>query len=370
MKKLKLNCIFAGLAILTALASCRKSNVTPNTGGQNVAYQDGLYILNQGSGFSSFNSTLTFYNFAQKALIPDQYSVANKTRIGGVGNDVEIYGSKMYIVATISSVVDVVDPKTTKLIKQDSIIAHNYVIQPPLYSHLREPRSIAFYKGNAFITSFDGTVAVMDTTTLTITKYITVGRYPEGLAVANNKLYVANSGGGLDSTVSVVDLNTLTEIKKIKVIPYPERIAADNYGNVYVMSVMDYGNDYQPVTYGGMTIIDNKTDLVKSQPPINAGFDISATIQGDSLYYSTLDNKIAIYNTKTQTAASDSFIKDGTKITKPYAITISPVTGEVFVTDAKDYLSNGVLYAFDKTGKLEYTLPTGINPGRILLLNK
>jgi hypothetical protein len=45
-------------------------------------------------------------------------------------------------------------------------------------------------------------------------------------------------------------------------------------------------------------------------------------------------------------------------------------TGEVFVTDAKDYTSAGAVFAFDKTGKLEYSITAGINPGKIAFLKQ
>src|SRR5258708_39980473 len=93
----------------------------------------GIFILNQGSGFGGsigYNSSLTFYNQVTKALIADEYSVANAMGIGAIGNDMAIYGSKMYIVATISSVVDIVDPGTARLIKQDSLVIVNYVVTP------------------------------------------------------------------------------------------------------------------------------------------------------------------------------------------------------------------------------------------------
>ncbi|MDP9041391.1 MAG: YncE family protein, partial [Bacteroidota bacterium] len=221
---------------------------------------------------------------------------------------------------------------------------------------------------NAYISSYDGTVAVLDTATLSITKYITVGSYPEGLVVANDKLYIANSGAGRTNTVSVIDLAKLIEIKKITVIPYPITMAADDFGNVYVMSAVDYISD--SITYGGMTVIDSKTDLVKSQPAVSVGFNIPITMQGDFIYFFTLDNKLAVYNAKTQTFVTGNFIADGSIITSPMAITVSPLTGEVFIGDGKDNISNGNLYAFDKNGKLEYTLTTGINPGKIVLLNE
>ena len=91
---------------------------------------------------------------------------------------------------------------------------------------------------------------------------------------------------------------------------------------------------------------------------------------GDFVYYVTADNKIAVYNAKTQAAAQANFITDGTVITTPYAISVDEISGEVFISDAKDYSSNGTLYAFDKTGKKEYSITTGINPGRITFVNK
>jgi YVTN family beta-propeller protein len=364
MKQIKLNHLFIALAFITTLASCHKDKVVP-VSDTPTAVRAGLYVLNQG-GFMSNNSTLTFYNYTTKQLTPDLYSSVNGKPLGDTGNDIEIYGSKMYIVVNYSSVVDVVNAKTGKLIKQDSLIDHN--LKTPAFG--RQPRNVAFYKGNAFISSYDGTVAVMDTSTLTISKYITVGRNPEQLVVSNNKLYVANSGGlntngVFDNTVSVIDLNTLTETKKITVVANPVSVVADTYGHVYVLSIGDYAS-----IAGGMTIIDNTTDLVKSQPAVSVGFFVPMTISGDFVYYLTADNKVAVYNAKTQTAAQASFITDGTAITAPFTIAADPQSGEVFVTDAKDYASNGTLYAFDKTGKKEYSITTGISPGKIALLNK
>ncbi|QEC79907.1 YncE family protein [Mucilaginibacter ginsenosidivorax] len=364
MKQTKLNYLFIASTMIALLSSCHKDKIVPTTDTP-TAERAGLYILNQG-GFGSNNSSLTFYNYTTKLLTADFYSSVNGSPLGDTGNDAQIYGSKMYIVVNVSSVVDVVNAKTGKLIKQDSIV--NTTLKNK--ARARQPRSIAFYKSNAFITSYDGTVAVMDTATLTISKYITVGRNPEQLVVSNGKLYVANSGGlsstgVFDNTVSVIDLGTLTETKKITVTANPVSMATDAYNNVYVVSLGDYNK-----IAGGLTIIDSKTDVVKTAPVISVGYIIPITVSGDFVYYLTADNKVAVYNAKTQTAVQANFITDGTVITTPYTIAADPTTGEVFVTDAKDYASNGTLFAFDKTGKKEYAITTGINPGKVILVNK
>jgi YVTN family beta-propeller protein len=357
MKQFKLKSLLSAIAILSVLASCQKDNkiiVNP------PAATSGVYVLNQGN-FNANNSTLSFYDYATKSTTSDMFSAANGTKLGDTGNDAKIYGSKMYIVVNVSSTVEVVNVKTAKSIKQIKLF--NGAVA-------RQPRYVVFNKNKAYISSYDGTVAVMDTTTLAIEKYITVGRNPEQMVVSNGKLYVANSGGlsfgNPDKTVSVIDLNTVTETKKIEVIANPSSMAADSYGNVYVLSNGDYAT-----ILPGITIIDNTTDAVKTQSPtLGSAHANSIVVDGDFAYFLMSDKKVLVYNVKTQTVAKASFITDGTVITTPYSIAYDSTTGEVFVTDAKDYASNGELFAFDKDGKKEYSITTGINPGTIVLVNK
>jgi YVTN family beta-propeller protein len=365
------NCLKSILVILVGLtiASCRKYTMPPGptVGASPIT---GLYILNDGLVDVS---SLLFYNLSTRQVTLDQYLAVNGKPLGNMANDLEIYGSKMYIVVANSNVVDIVNPKTGKLIKQDSLV--NAVIGPPWYDHDKVPRNIAFYKGNAYISCHDGTVAVMDTVTLSINTTITLPGffYQEGLVIANNKLYVADAGLGVTNTVSVIDLATNKEIKRIPVIPDPISLASDNYDNVYVMS--SYTDDFQNynISPGGMTIIDSKTDNVRPAPIVAAGniekTSIPITVNGDLVYYATGDNKIAIYNAKTQAPVSASFVTDGTFIQCPYSITVNSATGEVYIGDAKGDVSNGSIDVFDKTGKLEYSFPTGVFPVKIKLLD-
>ena len=353
MRSFKLKNLIILSAAVAALSACTKDrvDVTPD---KPTAERAGVYVLSQGN-FGANNSTLSFYNYTTKQLTADFYGGANPgKKIGDTGNDIGIYGSKIYIIVNNSGNIVVVNAKTGVLIKEIA---------------LNQCRNVVFYKSNAFVTSYDGKVAVIDTASLTITKNITVGRNPEQMVISNNKLYVANSGGlsfgNPDKTVSVVDLTSLAETKKIDVIADPVSMTADNYGNVYVLSLGNF-NDIAP----GLTIIDNKTDVVKSKPVVTLGYNIPIIALGDFVYYPTADNKIAVYNTKTQKPEKDNFVTDGTTFTSAFALAADELTGEIFVTDAKDFSSNGTLTAFDKNGKKEYSIATGISPGRVILVNK
>jgi YVTN family beta-propeller protein len=349
MKQFKLHYLLIALSFAAVLASCKKGKEPEFT-----LPTQGVYVLNQGN-FNQNNSTLTYYDYRSKTATPDIYQSANSTKLGDTGNDVGIYGSKMYIVANNSNRVNITDAKTAKLTKQITIA---------------QPRFVVFYDKNAFVTSYNGTVSVIDTATLVITKTITVGRNPEQMAISNAKLYVANSGGldpsyNFDKTVSVIDLVTLTETKKITVTDNPVSMAADSYNNVYVLSMGNYGS-----VAGGLTVINATTDAVRSKPVVNLGYSIPMVAHGDYVYFPTADNKIALFNAKTQTLERPNFITDATSITTPYAIGFDSLTGHLFISDAKDYSSDGSLYAYDATGKRVYTVTTGINPGKIAFINK
>jgi hypothetical protein len=372
---------FFVFALFMALASCKKDKMASktNTPAEAANQETGLYVLNAGNvSLGSTSGTLTYYNFVSKATVPDQYNAANGTALGCSGNDIEIYGSKMYIVVTLLNAVDVVDAKTNKLIKQVSFVPNNWVNPAPLPMQGKEPRYIAFYKGNAFVSCNDGTVTVIDTATLAITKNIQVGanNFPQGLVVANGKLYIAAPGYEADitNTVFAVDLITLSVTKTITVIPDPENLVTDAYSNVYVTSAFTDDFNGGTLSTGGFTVINSQADTARSEIPTTTGvFEYNMTaipiaVTGDFVYYlAGQNNKIAVFNAKTQTLVSSNFIADGTSLIYPTAIAANAATGEIYITDAKDLTSNGSLYAFDKTGKLEYTLTTGINPVKIVL---
>lgn len=358
MKQFRLSSLFCTLALVAFLASCREDKVNPDTEPEPVAERKGIYVLAEGS-WNGNNSTLTYYNYENKALIADKFTSENGRGLGDTANDIVVYGSKMYIVVNVSSTIEVVNAQTAKSVKQ---------IEMKNDGVGRQPRHIVFDKGKGYISNFDGTVAVLDTATLTIEKYIAVGRNPEQLTIANGKLYVANSGGleylsgNYDKTVSVINLTTLTEISKINVVMNPQIVATDQYGDVYVLSTGNY-NDVGPA----LSIIDSKTDVVKSSTDFTGG---DFAIKGDTAYIPDYSGNVKLFNVKTETLISANFISDGTTIESIGAVTVDDLTGEVFVSDSKDYSSNGTVTCFNKSGVKQYSITAGINPNKVVFINK
>lgn len=195
-----------------------------------------LFVLSEGL-FNMNNSTLALYDLKNKSTEKNYFLKTNKRGLGDTANDMALYGSKLYVVVNVSSQIEVLDALTGKSIKQIPMFDDAGVA--------RQPRYIEFYESKAYVCSFDGTVARIDTTSLLVEKMVKVGKNPDGICVANNKLYVSNSGGlnfpNYDNTVSVIDIPSFEEIKKIEVAINPSIIHSDSQGDVYVVSRGDYG---------------------------------------------------------------------------------------------------------------------------------
>ena len=98
---------------------------------------------------------------------------------------------------------------------------------------------------------------------------------------------------------------------------------------------------------------------------------------GDSLYivssqWSNISQQTvtsyALFDVKEKQLRTDRFITDGTdsKINRPYSVFVNPISKEIFVSDAKNYVSPGTLYCFDQSGKLSWSVRTGDIPAHIV----
>lgn len=354
MKQVKRLSVLA-LGALLFFAACSK-NDTSAPAKTYKPLNDGLYVLNEG-GFQKNNASLTYYDPASKSATTDIYANINDSLLGDTGNDILIYGSKLYIVMNVSSNITVIDKRTCKSLKQ--IKAAD--------GRAWQPRNIVSYNGQLFVSAYDGTVSVIDTTLLQITKTIKVGTDPEGLVVSGTNLYVANSGGlnypNYDSTVSVIDLTTLTETKKIKTAINGKGLAVDPAtGNIYEATLGNYAN------IQGKIYVLNDNKLTDSLDVQTSG---RITIFNNKAYVFNMDyttNTGSISTIDLQTKAITNFITDGTMIQFPYGISIDEASGDVYITDALDGSSTGKVFCFDNTGKQKFWFGTGLFPDKVVFL--
>lgn len=337
---------------------------------ETVTAVEGFYLLNEGN-MGSNKSSLDYYDYLTGFYRRNIYSEVNPEAtlgLGDVGNDIKIYGNKIYAVINASNKIEVMDATTTKRLKVIDI---------------KNGRYVTFANGKVYVSAYDGQIELgnnspngfvseIDTTSLAVTRTVKVGRQPEEIAVVGQKLYVANSGGydaqKYERTVSVIDLVSFTKTKDIDVAINLHRLRADSEGDLYVSSRGDY---YEIPSK--LFVIDTKTDAVKKV------FDIACanlSIVGDKAYiigsefsYTTFDyvNSYSLIDVKTESLLSNSFLPKAVsdEIKTPYGIAVDLISLNVYITDAGDYVSPGKLYCIDKEGKTKFTVTTGDIPAHI-----
>ncbi len=386
MKRFSL--FYIAYLILAVVSSCREdfyiipsqnqdTGVAPTRG--NIL---GMYVLNEGN-MGSNKASIDFLDLDENKptvhYLRNIYSERNPNvvkELGDVGNDIKIYGSKLWIVVNVSNKVEVATADSCKRITQINIPNCRY---------------LAFKDGFAYVSSYVGPVKFdkdaplgmvykVDTVDFKKKDSVVVGYQPEELCIVDNKLYVANSGGyrapNYDQTLSEIDLTTFKEIRKIKVGLNPHHCQVDHYGQIWVTSRGNY-NDVPSRIY---RLYKARNQLYEVMDSIDTPVS-GLSIVGDSLYYygtawnnATATNNISygLINVRTHKIIDTNLFSAPQlkAITMPYGIIVNPVERDFYLMDAKNYVSSGSLLHFKPDGTYDWTVQTGDIPGHATFVYK
>jgi len=374
---------------LVAAAGCRKEDTLRFLPGENgepsdyevvdaavdaAAEPSGIYLVNEGNQGSN-KARLDFLNFHNGFYIRDVFTEYNPEVVKGLGdtgNDVQVYKGKVFVVVNGSHKVEIMDAYSMKRLAQVDV---------------PNCRFIAFDGNCAYVTSYvakdeeslktqKGALYCIDLGTYKVTGQVTVGYQPEQLVIMDGKAYVANSGGrakDYDNTVSVVDLKSMKVEYDIEVAVNLGLMLVDAEGTIWVSSQGNFRDVSSTLNY-----LVKKGDKYELGGTVNVPVS-SMALAGDKIYVigSTytpptwaLTTTYNIVNAKTRKLESGSFITDGTEsdITTAYTVTVNPGNGDIYVTDAKDYVSSGTLHCYTGSGKRKWSVRTGDIPARIAFL--
>ncbi len=387
MTTMKLKYLLLPMSLVAAaLAGCREDEVVapaeyepiPDAPAADTDIR-GFYLVNEGN-MGSNKCTLDYYDYLTGVYARNIYAERNPNvikELGDVGNDIGIYGSKLYVVVNCSHKVEVLDARSGVRIGQVDIPNCRYV---------------RFHRGKAYVSSYVGPVQLgadapkgavyqVDTLSLAITGQVTVGYQPEEMETVGDNMYVANSGGyrapEYDNTVSVIDLAGMRQVEMIPVGINLHRLKKDRYDRLWVTSRGDRLS--RPSRLYVMDRIPG-TDRMKVTDTLPVACSNMA-IHGNLLYFYAAEwsdltgsNTISygIIDIRTKEVVSTNFITDGTEreIAMPYGIAVHPETGDIYLTDAKNYVSSGTLYCFDSQGRKKWSVRTGDIPTAIAFLHK
>ncbi len=327
--------------------------------------ENGIYVLNSGSQKSKIPASLTYFDPSKNSSKPidDVFLNQNGIELGNGGQDLVIYGSKMYITLTESNCIYVTDKKG-KLLKYSD--GNNAIIKPMNSSNQpQKPRSAMAHKGKVYVSLYDGYIARIDTTTMKIDKLAALdATYPEEITIVGTNLYTVISdykGNGTGKDVAIIDLNTFSKTGSIPVALNPTKITNDDKGNLYVIS---NGN------YKDIPSCLQKIDVSNNYKVTELGTSVASNMEAgnDKIYLMREDYTIgktilSYYDIATNKIVNTPFVEtDKADISRAYNITKDPVTGNIYIATS-DYKNEGGMHIFNSKGNYIQSLKTaGINP--------
>jgi hypothetical protein len=332
---------FILILIVVLAVSCHKSpvretTVDPPDQETPASYKNGTLVINEGN-FNWGNASVTFINDSDKAVSQDVFNHVNGRSLGDVAQSMRIFNNKGYIVVNNSNKVEVVSMDDFSSLKSIS----------GFYS----PRYIEFIDSSkAYVSNLLRNISVVDLNTLTITKSIQTSSWTEGLVKYKNFAFVTSIGtynepsSKRDAQVLIIDTKSDEIIDSIKTGAEPIGIVIDKKEKIWVLCSGGYDSFESP------TLLRINPDLMSvekvftftgtsgtpSRLCINSG--------GDTLYF--LRNNVYQMSVNATAIPDQPVIASGGRAF--YGLGIDPKNGNIFVSDAVDYVQSGYVYQFNQ----------------------
>lgn len=343
--------------LITAVLSCSKTPVREDTSivnppPVNNSYQNGIFIVNEGN-YNWGNASITFISANDSTVEQDVFKAHNDRSLGDVAESMQAFNGKGFILVNNSNKIEVVSLKDFTSVK--SITGFN------------SPRFMAIFDSTkAYVTNMQNSISVIDLTSLTIKKSIYTNSWTESLINFNNFMFVSSIGimsnlsSQRNARILVIDTKSDQIVDSIKTGKEPICMVMDKKDKIWVLCTGGYDH-FEPPTLiridPSLRIVDKtfsfpNSDATPSRLCINE--------YKDTLYF--LNNGVYQMPVSSTTIPSSPFIPADQHLF--YGLDIQPLNGNIFVSDAKDYVQNGSVYQYNQqTGSLLRTFPAGRIPG-------
>ena len=349
-------------SLLFVLAACGPKDPIPQN---DVTIGKGVFVINEGN-FTYANSSLTFYNPEMDTVANNLFYRVNGSPIGDVGQSLCLLDGKLYIVVNNSNYIYKVDANT--------IVCDT--TQPYMVTGFVSPRyMLPVAPDKAYVSDLVSTeLWIVNPQDMTRTGSVEMGKSTETMVQVGQEVYVTNwsryyVAGMENNSVQVVDVNNNVKVAEIEVGMEPNGMVVDKNGMVWVLcegDSYDYENDV-PSTLWRINPTTKEASMIVSYElkALNLAIDPSGSylycIYGGDWTNGGDVRRIDIAN---PTEFDDFVIPAEGKMF--YKIAVNPNNGDIYLSDAKNYTTNGTVYRYTSDGVLMGSFDAGICPGFML----
>ncbi|HTX87646.1 MAG TPA: DUF5074 domain-containing protein [Bacteroidales bacterium] len=346
--------------LLFVLGSCskdpiREKQTNPPPPSTDTSYQYGDFVINEGN-FTWGNASVTYINPSENAVTQDIFYQANGRDLGDVAAMMKIHDSLAYLVVNNSNTIEVVKLKDFKSVKTIS------------GTGLNKPRAIEFVNDfeKAYVTNLVKDISVIDLKTNSVYKTIQTPNWTEGMVRYGNYIFFACIGGynlpnsERNPQILVVDILQDRIVDSIKTGKEPLGMVMDRKNKIWILCTGGYDNFEPPSLLRVDPVLQIVEQTFHFQNSTGTPSRLCINGTGDTLYF--LDNGVYQMPVTSADIPSAAFIPgDGHSF---YGLGIHPTTGNIFVSDAVDYVQNGTVYQYNQNdGSLIRSFEAGKIPG-------
>ena len=314
--------------------------------------------MNEGT-FTYANSSLSYYDFATNTVENNLFFRVNNAPIGDVGQSLTLIGDDLYIVVNNSKYIYKVDAKTIVYkAKIEGFTSPRYMLQVSA--------------DKAYVTDLVSTgFWVLNLNTLEKT-FVETGNTTEAIVKVGNEVFMSNWSNYYTITetsnhsIQVIDCVNDTLVETIDVAQEPNSMVVDKYNHIWVSC----SGGYMPPQDPAIICIDAAThQIIKRFDLAEGSYPSGLTIDGagENIFfmnggYGTLNiYKMSVDATE---IPETPFVTSGGKVF--YNLKVDPASGDLYVTDAKNYVQNGDLLHYSADGTLLGTYELGLIPSYML----
>lgn len=303
--------------------------------------QSSVIIINEGNmGYG--NASIDIYDPATGELGSSVFFKNNKRPLGDVLQSVTLFDGKAYLVVNNSSKIEVVDIDDFQFFGS--------------IKNLASPRYfLPINKNKAYVSDFQlNEIHVVDPQNFSKINSIPTTGWIEKMTIAKGKVFACNA---ISDEVWVIDPIRDSVISKIQVGVEPLEILTDKNNDVWVLCTGGFEEDFAQLLK-----IDAETEMIskaftfhniKSYPHC-----LKIDGAGQNLYF--LDVDLFKMPIDAISLPATALIKSNGRLL--YGLGVDPDNGDIYLTDAIDYLQKGIVYQYDRNGNLIYDFKAGIIP--------
>lgn len=337
------------IVLLTGLSACSDDPVSDDGEEQLTS----LLVANEGN-FSDGNGSLTSYNPETGQTVQQRFSQVNGRPLAGIIQALVEGENRVFIVANNTNKIEVADKESLESL--GTITFDNGVA----------PAGFALASENKGYVSdlFTNTIHVVDLENFEVTgTQVEVGNNPQGMAISENRLFVANSGFGSGNTISVVDTDSDQITAAVEVGAGPIKLIADDDGGLWVVSGGnkayddDFNRDPENDTPGQIDLLDATSgELVTSIE--TGGFPKALTVSTE-LGTAWVVNEGAVQ----QIDINSLQLMEGNLVDRAFnGIGFSSAENLLYLAQSRGFTQSGQAIIYDLQGAAVDSFDVGIAP--------